>query len=72
MFKTTSFVLVHQLSVSFWFFLLHEGQLLLPAHGFCSLVRSLSFSTDSGLKVMGEGVLDGIMGLLQLDKNSPF
>ena len=37
-FKTTSSVLVHRLFVSFWFFLLRAGRLLLPVRGFRGLV----------------------------------
>ena len=37
-FETTLSVLAHQLSVSFWFFLLRTGRLLLPVRGFRGLV----------------------------------
>jgi len=37
-FKIASSVLLHRLSVSFWFFLLRAGWLSLPAHGFRGLV----------------------------------
>jgi hypothetical protein len=38
LFKTTSSVLLHRLSVSFWFFLLRAGWLWLPVRGFRGLV----------------------------------